>query len=89
MTISADLYTLAERARVQALLTSTWGAAPLSIVTTTGFCQPAVPVVEMKSCDMGGVGKGAADADNDIADASKRTTGNFGIWHLADCSGSL
>jgi MFS family permease len=27
MTISADLYTLAERARVQALLTSTWGAA--------------------------------------------------------------
>ncbi len=27
MTISADLYTLAERAKVQALLTSTWGAA--------------------------------------------------------------
>jgi predicted MFS family arabinose efflux permease len=27
MTISADLYTLAERARVQALLTSTWGIA--------------------------------------------------------------
>jgi MFS family permease len=27
MTISADLYTLKERARVQALLTSTWGAA--------------------------------------------------------------
>ncbi|HEY6460169.1 MAG TPA: MFS transporter [Polyangiaceae bacterium] len=27
MTISADLYTLEERARVQALLTSTWGAA--------------------------------------------------------------
>jgi predicted MFS family arabinose efflux permease len=29
MTISADLYTLEERARVQALLTSTWGAANL------------------------------------------------------------
>jgi predicted MFS family arabinose efflux permease len=29
MTISADLYTLEERARVQALLTSTWGAASL------------------------------------------------------------
>jgi MFS family permease len=37
MTISADLYTLEERARVQALLTSTWGAANVAGPVMGGF----------------------------------------------------